>query len=70
MGSLYVTSAGLADYTHTRAELVERANDLFAVVQSGAVKVEVRSRYPLAEAARAHRDLEARQTTGSSILLP
>ena len=70
MGSLYVTSAGLADYTHTRAELVERANDLFAVVQSGAVRVEIRQRYPLAEAARAHRDLEGRRTIGSSILLP
>jgi NADPH2:quinone reductase len=70
MGSLYATSAGLADYTHTRAELVERANDLFAVVQSGAVRVEVHQRYPLAEAARAHRDLEARRTIGSSILLP
>jgi NADPH:quinone reductase len=70
MGSLYVTSAGLADYTHTRAELVERANDLFAVVRSGVVRVEIRQRYPLAEAARAHRDLEARRTIGSSILLP
>ncbi len=70
MGSLYVTSAGLADYTHTRSELEERANDLFAVVRSGAVRVEVRQRYPLAEAARAHRDLEARRTIGSSILLP
>ena len=70
MGSLYVTSAGLADYTHTRAELLERANDLFRVVQSGAVRMEVRQRYPLAEAARAHRDLEARRTLGSSILLP
>ncbi len=70
MGSLYVTSAGLADYTHTRSELEERANDLFTVVQSGALHVEVRQRYPLAEAARAHRDLEARRTIGSSILLP
>ncbi|HSD53594.1 MAG TPA: quinone oxidoreductase [Burkholderiales bacterium] len=70
MGSLYVTSAGLADYTHTRGELVERANDLFAVVRNGAVRVEVHQRYPLAEAARAHRDLEARRTLGSSILLP
>ena len=70
MGSLYVTSAGLADYTHTRAELVERADDLFAAVRSGAVRVEVRQRYPLAEAARAHRDLEARRTIGSSLLLP
>ena len=70
MGSLYVTSAGLADYTHTRAELAERAADLFAVVRSGVVRVAVRQRYPLAEAARAHRDLEARRTAGSSILLP
>jgi NADPH2:quinone reductase len=70
MGSLYVTSAGLADYTHTRGELVERANDLFAAVLGGAVRVEVRQRYPLAEAARAHRELEARRTLGSSILLP
>jgi NADPH2:quinone reductase len=70
MGSLYVTSAGLADYTHDRAELLERAADLFGAVASGAVRVEVRQRYPLAEAARAHRDLEARRTIGSSILLP
>lgn len=70
MGSLYVTSAGLADYTHDRAELLERAADLFGVVTRGAVRVEVHQRYPLAEAARAHRDLEARRTLGSSILLP
>jgi NADPH2:quinone reductase len=70
MGSLYVTSAGLADYTHDRAELLERAEDLFNAVASGAVRIEVKQRYPLAEAARAHRDLEARRTTGSSILLP
>jgi NADPH2:quinone reductase len=70
MGSLYVTSAGLADYTHTRAELLERAEDLFSVFTSGALRIEVKQRYPLAEAARAHRDLEARRTSGSSILLP
>ncbi len=70
MGSLYVTSAGLADYTHDREELLVRAGDLFSVVASGAVRIEVKQRYPLAEAARAHRDLEARRTAGSSILLP
>lgn len=70
MGSLYVTSAGLADYTSTRTELLERADDLFGMVASGAVRVEVKRRYPLAEAARAHADLEARKTTGSSILIP
>ena len=70
MGSLYVTSAGLADYTSTRAELLERTQDLFNVVASGAVRIEIKQRYPLAEAARAHRDLEARKTSGSSILIP
>ena len=70
MGSLYVTSAGLADYTHDRAELLERAEDLFSVVKSGAVRITINQRYPLAEAARAHRDLEARRTSGSSILIP
>lgn len=70
MGSLYVTSAGLADYTHDREELLARADELFAVVASGAVRIEIKQRYPLAEAARAHRDLEARRTAGSSILLP
>jgi NADPH:quinone reductase len=70
MGSLYVTSAGLADYTHTRGELLERAEDLFSVLQSGAVKVAISKRYPLAEAESAHRDLESRRNTGSSILIP
>jgi NADPH2:quinone reductase len=46
------------------------AASLFALVESGAVKVLVRQRYPLADAARAHAELEARQTTGSSVLLP
>ncbi|MCG8558294.1 MAG: zinc-binding dehydrogenase, partial [Hyphomicrobiales bacterium] len=46
------------------------ARALFEVVLSGAVKIEVHQRYPLAEAAQAHRDLEARKTTGSTILLP
>ena len=70
MGSLYVTSAGLADYTHDRDELLQRAQELFGMVQSGAVRVEVKQRYPLADAVRAHRDLEARRTAGSSILMP
>ncbi len=70
MGSLYVTGAGFADYMSTRAELLERAAELFDVLKSGAVRVEIHQRYPLAEAARAHRDLEGRRTMGSSILLP
>jgi NADPH2:quinone reductase len=70
MGSLYLTSAGLADYIHTRAELLERANDLFNAMKTGAVRITINRRYPLAEAARAHIDLEARRTVGSSVLLP
>jgi NADPH:quinone reductase len=70
MGSLYVTSAGLADYIADRGEMLERAEDLFAVMKSGAVKVGISKRYKLADAAQAHRDLEARRTVGSSILIP
>jgi NADPH2:quinone reductase len=46
------------------------ADDLFAVVAGGTVKIRIEQRYPLAEAARAHRDLEARKTIGSSVLMP
>jgi NADPH2:quinone reductase len=46
------------------------ADDLFSVVASGDVKIRIAQRYPLAEAAQAHRDLEARKTTGSTVLLP
>ena len=70
MGSLYVTSAGLADYIAERSEMLERAEDLFGVLKSGAVKVKVSARYKLADAAQAHRDLEARKTVGSVILVP
>jgi NADPH2:quinone reductase len=70
MGSLYLTSAGLADYIHDRTEMLSRAQDLFDTMRAGAVRVAVHRRYPLAEAERAHRDLEARRTSGSSILVP
>ena len=69
-GSLFVTRPKLDDYTTTRDELVQLGQELFDVVQSGKVKVAVNQTYPLAEAANAHRDLEARKTTGSTILLP
>ncbi|GAB4346010.1 MAG: quinone oxidoreductase [Gammaproteobacteria bacterium] len=69
-GSLYVTRPTLMTYTAEREDLVASAEDLFEVVLSGAVRIEVNQRYPLAEAAQAHRDLEARKTTGSTILLP
>ena len=69
-GSVYVTRPGLPDYIASRAELVERAAALFEVVRSGRVKIEILQRYALKDAAQGHRDLEARKTTGSTILLP
>jgi len=70
LGSLYLTGAGLNDYISERAELLERAADLFDVLRTGAVKPSINQRYLLKEAAHAHRDLENRRTTGSSILIP
>lgn len=67
-GSLYLTRPTLATYTAARAELMAAAEDLFAVVTRGDVEIPIGQRYPLAEAARAHRDLEGRRTTGSTLL--
>jgi NADPH2:quinone reductase len=69
-GSLFLTRPSLMTYTAERDALLEHARDLFEVVESGAVKIEIQQTYPLSEAARAHQDLEARKTTGSTILLP
>ncbi|MGH7225437.1 MAG: quinone oxidoreductase family protein, partial [Gemmataceae bacterium] len=68
-GSLYVTRPSLNTYAAKRENLMAMAKDLFDVVQSGAVKVEVRQTYPLKDAAKAHADLAARKTTGSTVLL-
>ncbi len=69
-GSLYVTRPTLFSYAATRVKLLAMADELFDVVRSGAVKVSVSQTFPLAEAADAHRALEARETTGSTVLLP
>ena len=69
-GSLFLTRPSLMQYTARREDLMATAKDLFDIVLSGKVKIEVNQRYPLREAAQAHRDLEARKTTGSTILLP
>ena len=69
-GSLYLTRPTLATYTAKREDLLAVAKDLFAVVQSGAVKINIRQRYALKDAGQAHRDLEARRTTGSTLLMP
>jgi NADPH2:quinone reductase len=69
-GSLFVTRPGLATHIAARADLEARARDLFEVVGDGAVKIEVRQTYALGDAVQAHRDLEGRRTTGSTVLLP
>jgi NADPH2:quinone reductase len=69
-GSLYVTRPSLFHYTRDARELQETADDLFAVIASGAVKVEVRQRFSLADAGKAHEALHSRTTTGATILLP
>jgi NADPH2:quinone reductase len=69
-GSLYATRPTLFDYIKSNDELQMRAAELFAKVASGAVKAHIGERRPLREAAEAHRDIEARRTTGSTILVP
>ncbi|HEY9544851.1 MAG TPA: quinone oxidoreductase [Solimonas sp.] len=69
-GSLYLTRPKLGDYIATRAELQASAAALFDVVSSGVVRIEIGQTYALRDAAQAHRDLEARKTTGSTVLLP
>jgi NADPH:quinone reductase len=69
-GSLYVTRPTLMSYTATDADLKETADDLVEMVKSGKVKIPVNQRYALADAAQAHRDLESRQTTGTTVLIP
>jgi len=67
-GSLFLTRPTLFTYTATRAGLEQAASELFDVVASGKVKVEIKQRFPLKDAADAHRALEARQTSGSTVL--
>jgi len=69
-GSLFLTRPSLATYTAKRADLERSAQELFEAVTSGAVKIAVNQDFPLRDAAAAHRALEARQTTGSTVLIP
>lgn len=69
-GSLYITRPSLGSYAASRAELETMAADLFEMVGSGKIRIDIHQRFPLAEAAQAHIALEARRTTGSTILLP
>jgi NADPH2:quinone reductase len=69
-GSLYVTRPTLISYTTTREELVERSSAVFGMMETGKLKLRIEYTYPLADAQRAHRDLEGRKTTGKLLLLP
>jgi NADPH2:quinone reductase len=69
-GSLFATRPALGDYIATRKDLVATANDLFDVIAKGKVKIAINQTYPLIETERAHRELEGRLTTGSTLLIP
>jgi NADPH2:quinone reductase len=69
-GSLFLTRPSLASYTASHGDLLASAQDLFDVVSSGAVKIRVNQTFPLSDAAAAHEALEARKTTGSTVLIP
>ena len=69
-GSLYLTRPSMLTYTLSTEELQQSSDDLFARVLNGDVRVEINQRYPLADVQQAHRDMESRKTTGSTILLP
>jgi NADPH:quinone reductase len=70
LDSLYVTSPAFVTHTRDRSELLRRADALFGAIAAGVVKIKVGRTYPLAGAAQAHEDLQARRTTGLSILVP
>jgi NADPH2:quinone reductase len=69
-GHLYLTRPSLQPYSAAREDLLAMSNDLFDVVKSGTVKIDINQRYPLKDAVQAHKDLESRKTTGSTILIP
>ena len=69
-GSLFLTRPTLMTYTAKREDLLSRSQQLFDVVKKGVVKIEINQTFPLKEAVKAHEALEARRTTGSTVLLP
>jgi NADPH2:quinone reductase len=69
-GSVFLTRPSLAHYTATRDELTWRAGDIVDAIVSGSLRLRIGGRYPLAEARRAHEDLESRRSTGKLLLLP
>ena len=69
-GSLFLTRPTLFTYTAKREDLVKAAQELFALVKKKAIRISINQTYALRDAAQAHRDLESRKTTGSTVLLP
>jgi NADPH2:quinone reductase len=69
-GSIFLTRPSLFHYTATRDELVKRAGDVLGWIQKGELKLRIGATFSLAEAAKAHRDLEGRKTTGKVLLIP
>ena len=69
-GSLYMARTTLAHFTATREELLARTSALFSLIEQGKLKVRIAKKYPLAEAAQAHRDMEARKVAGKLLLVP
>jgi len=69
-GSLYVTRPRLANYIADEKDFAATVRDLMGVVKSGKVKIKINQRYALADAAKAHADLQARRTTGATVLIP
>jgi NADPH:quinone reductase len=69
LGSIYLTHPSVSNFTVTRDELDTAAGDLFRMVLSGKIRIEISKAYPLPEAPQAHADIEARKTTGSIVLV-
>ena len=69
-GSLFLTRPTMFDYTESRDDLEAIARETFAAAKKGWIKVQIHQRYKLVDAAQAHRDLEARKTTGASVIIP
>ena len=69
-GHLFLTRPSLQPYSAARQDLLSLAADLFDIVKAGKVKIEINQRHPLKDAVQAHKDLEARKTTGSTVLIP
>jgi NADPH2:quinone reductase len=68
-GHLFLTRPSLQPYTAARQDLLTLANELFDVVKAGKVKIDINQRYPVKDAVQAHKDLESRKTTGSTVLM-